>query len=67
MSNKLVVLKLVGLRYSGESIGDDLTVEAVLAGKMVSINKKLELGQTAGLNTEIGQFVTNQSTFLFPV
>ena len=63
MTNKLVVLKLVGLRYSGESIGDDLTVEAVLAGKVVSINKKLELGQTAGLNTEIGQFVTNQSTF----
>lgn len=63
MANKLIILKLVGLRYSGESIGDDLTVEAELAGKLVIINKKFAVGQTADLNVEIGQFATNQTTF----
>ncbi len=63
MTNKLVVLKLTSLRYSGQSIGDNLTIEAEIAGKSISVNKKLVPGQIASLNVEVGQFITNQSSF----
>ena len=63
MTNKLVALNLTSLRYSGQSIGDNLTIEAEIAGKSISVNKKLAPGQIASLNVEVGQFITSQSSF----
>ncbi|MGK5091089.1 hypothetical protein WDW89_03615 [Deltaproteobacteria bacterium TL4] len=65
--NKIVVLKLVGLKYSGDSIGSDLRIEIEAINHFVGINKKLSKGKSVALNQEIGQFLTNQSSFSLPV
>ncbi|MGK5094848.1 hypothetical protein WDW89_22910 [Deltaproteobacteria bacterium TL4] len=65
--SKLVILKWVGLQYSGDSIGRDMRIEMEVANHFMGINKKLSPGKSIALNKEIGQFLTSQSSFSLPV
>ena len=67
MASKLVSLRLVGLTYSGESIGNDITVEVEAADRSLSIKKKVSAGQSIALKEFVGSFVTTQRSFSVPV
>jgi hypothetical protein len=63
MANKLVIVRLADITYAGESIGDDLTLISNLGARLITVNKKLSVGQTARLNISVGTFVTSASSF----
>ncbi|MGK5090418.1 hypothetical protein WDW89_00220 [Deltaproteobacteria bacterium TL4] len=65
--NKIVILKWVGLKYSGDSIGRNLRIEMEVPNRFLGINKKLSQGKSVNLNQEIGQFLTSQPSFSLPV
>ena len=56
MANKLVSLRLVSLYYGGESIGDDLTIEARAADRMVTVGRVIraarQLRRTMGCHRD---------------
>jgi hypothetical protein len=64
---KIVVLKLRGLKYSGDSIGSNLRIEIEASNHFVGINKNLSLGKNVEFNREIGLFFTTYSYFSLPV
>lgn len=45
---KLIQLKLSKIKYSGDSIGDDIRVEIEILGKFLSVNKTIKAGATNG-------------------
>lgn len=63
----IVVLKLVGLEYSGDSIGSNIRLEIEVFNHFVGINKKLSQGKSIEFNKEIERFRTNQPSFSLPV
>ncbi|MGK5093939.1 hypothetical protein WDW89_18240 [Deltaproteobacteria bacterium TL4] len=65
--SKIIILKWVGLKYSGDSIGRDLRIEMEVPKHFLGINKKLSPGKSVALNKEIGQFFTSQPSFSLPV
>ncbi|MGK5092902.1 hypothetical protein WDW89_12910 [Deltaproteobacteria bacterium TL4] len=64
---KIIILKWVGLKYSGDSIGRNLRIEMEVPNHFLGINKKLSKGKSVDLNQEIGQFLTSQPSFSLPV
>lgn len=63
MPTSLVTVRLVGLRYVGPTVGQNLTIECDLCGVSLSVNKRVAASATAKLNMEIGQFLTDAATF----
>ncbi|TAN34110.1 hypothetical protein EPN28_00550 [Patescibacteria group bacterium] len=60
---KSVQLKLSKIKYSGDSIGDDIRVEIEILGKFLRVDKKIKAGATAKIDSEVGKFETDQQIF----
>lgn len=61
--SKFIHLKLLKIKYSGNSIGDDIRVEVEILNSFLHIDKKVKIGTTTEINKEIGKFETNQRFF----
>jgi len=57
---KFIQLKLSKIKYSGDSIGDDIRVEVEALGKFLRVDKRIKVGATAEINREVGSFETDQ-------
>ena len=60
---KLIQLKFSKIKYSGDSIGDDIRLRIEVLNKFLSVDKRIKNGTTAEINREIGIFETNQKLF----
>jgi len=60
---KSVKLKLSKIKYSGNSIGNDIRTEIEILDKFSRIDKKIKIGTTAEINNKIGEFETDQRLF----
>lgn len=60
---KFIKLKLLKIKYDGDSIGDDIRAEIEILGKFLSIDKAIKVGATAEINEEIGNFETDRELF----
>jgi len=60
---KTTQLKLSKIKYSGDSIGDDIRAEIKILDKTYSVDKRIKKGTTAKINEEIGNFKTDQKIF----
>lgn len=59
---KIVRLKLKGIKYAGDSIGDDIRLEVAFLNLFFGLNKKIKNGSAANLNQEIGYFFVSQAS-----
>lgn len=60
---KFVQLKLSKIKYSGDSIGDDIRVEIEVLGKFLRIDKRIKVGTSVEINREVGRFETDRGLF----
>ncbi len=60
---KTVVLKLVNIKYSGDSIGNDIRVEISALDKFFTVDKKIKKGQSAACDEIIGKFSVGENVF----
>lgn len=60
---KSIQLKLLKIKYSGDSIGDDIRVEIEISGQFSRVDETIKVGVTAEINKEIGKFETDQKVF----
>lgn len=60
---KFIQLKLSKIKYSGNSIGDDIRVEIEVLGKFLRVDKRIKAGATAVINQEVGRFETDRGIF----
>jgi len=60
---KSVKLKLSKIKYSGNSIGNDIRTEIEILDKFSRVDKKIKIGTTAEINNKIGEFETDQRLF----
>lgn len=60
---KHIRLKLSRIKYTGDSIGDDIRVEIEVLGKFLRIDKRMKTGTTAVMNREVGRFETDRGLF----
>lgn len=60
---KLIKLKLCQIKYSGDSIGDDIRVEIEILDKFLRVDKMIKIGGMSDINKEISDFETDQKTF----
>lgn len=60
---KSIQLKLSKVKYSGDSIGEDIRVEIEVLGKFLRIDKRIKAGTTVEINQEVGRFETDQGLF----
>ena len=60
---KSINLKFAKIKYSGDSIGRDIRVEIETLGKFLCIDKRIETGETAEINREVGRFETDRGLF----
>ena len=60
---KTIQLKLTKIKYTGDSIGDDIRAEIEILGKILSLDKRIKIGTTAKIDKEIGNFETDQKIF----
>lgn len=64
---KVIRLKLTKIKYSGDSIGDDIRIEIDCLDKVFDLEKKIKLGAEITINAEIGQFFFDQATTELPL
>ncbi|OGZ43304.1 MAG: hypothetical protein A2719_03935 [Candidatus Ryanbacteria bacterium RIFCSPHIGHO2_01_FULL_45_22] len=57
---KSIQLKLLKVKYSGDSVGRDIRIEIEILGKFLGIDKRIEQGTTMGIDREVGRFETDQ-------
>lgn len=57
---KLLQLKLVKIKYDGDSIGDDIRIEIECLNQVFSMDKKIQNNTEVSLNAAIGQFTIDQ-------
>lgn len=60
---KTIQLKLSQIKYTGNSIGDDIRAEIEILDKIYRIDKQIKKRSTAKINEEIGNFKTDQKIF----
>lgn len=60
---KSIQLKLSKIKYSGDSVGDDIRVEIEVLGKFLRLDKRIKAGTTAEVNREVGRFETDRGLF----
>lgn len=61
---KFIQLKLLKIKYNGDSIGDDIRTEIEILGKFLRIDETIKVGTTANINEEIGNFETDRNIFV---
>ena len=64
---KLIRLQVTKIKYTGDSVGDDIRIEVECLDKFVGLNKRLKRGSDVALNAEIGQFFADGASFTLPV
>src|SRR3990167_7150610 len=60
---KIVQLKLLKIKYSGDSIGRDIRIELGVLGKFFRFNQRIKAGAIAEINREVGRFETDRGLF----
>jgi len=60
---KSIVFKIARIKYSGNSIGDDIRVETEAMGQIATIDKKIKINTDAEINREVARFLTDQKLF----
>ena len=60
---KTIQLKLTKIKYTGDSIGDDIHAKIEILDKTLSLDKRIKIGTTAKFDKEIGNFKTDQKIF----
>jgi len=60
---KIIQLKVSKIKYSGNSIGDDIRVEVGVLDKFLHVDKRIRVGTTAQINREVGRFETDRKSF----
>jgi|GEM_PF-3428919 len=60
---KTVVLKLINIKYSGDSIGNDIRVEISAPDKFFAVDKKIKKGESAACNEIIRKFSVSENVF----
>ena len=61
---KSIQLKLSKIKYSGDSVGDDMRVKVELLDKFLITDKRIKRGTTVDINKEVGKFSTDMKLFL---
>mgnify|MGYP001610025410 FL=1 len=56
---KSIRLKLLKIKYSGDSIGDDIRVEIGILDQFLRVDKIIKVGKTTEINKEIVRFETD--------
>ncbi len=64
---KYVYLTLSNIKYSWESIGDDIIIEIEALDQFATFNKELENWEIRELNDKIGAFKAFESPFTIPI
>lgn len=64
---KTIILKLTTIRYSGDSIGNDLHIDGEVFGKKFSFTRKIKRGETVRIDTEIGRTETDSPSIAVPL
>lgn len=60
---KSVRLKLLKIKYSGDSVGNDIRAEIEIINRFLRVDKTIKVGATAEINREIGRFETDRELF----
>jgi len=60
---KSVQLRILKIKYSGDSIGDDIRVEVEALGKFLRVDKRIKTGTIVEINKEVGRFETDLKSF----
>ncbi|TAN33582.1 hypothetical protein EPN28_02105 [Patescibacteria group bacterium] len=60
---KSVQLKLTKIKYSGDSIGDDIRIEIEILGKFLRVDKRIKAGTTEKIDSEMRKIETDQQQF----
>lgn len=60
---KSIRLKLSSIKYSGDSIGDDICTEIEILNQFSRIDKRIKANTTAEINRDVGKFETDQKIF----
>jgi len=65
--SKLIQVKIKRIKYGGDSVGDDIKLEAVCLDKFFSFSKQLKCGSETDLDIDIGTFFSDNKTFNLPL
>ncbi len=65
--SKNIILKLVSITYSGDSIGDDIRVEFEILGNVVALQKRIRRGSTITFNTEVLRHASHRLSVKIPI
>lgn len=60
---KKIQFKLIKIKYTGKSIGDNIRVSIEMLDKTLQIDKRIKVGSTVSFLREIGSFSTDQTAF----
>lgn len=64
---KTIIIILKTIRYSGDSIGNDIHIAGEVFGRKFSFTRKIKRGETARIDTEIGRTETDNLSFAVPL
>ena len=60
---KFIQLKLAKIKYQGDSIGRDISIDIEVLGKFLHVDKRIKIGTVEEINREIGRFETDREIF----
>ena len=63
MPSRVVIVAVAAIRYEGEGVGREITLDVGLAGEFLSCNLRLAAGQTRALAFEVAQLWTDGDEF----
>lgn len=64
---KTIILKLTTIRYTGDSIGNDIHIDGEIFGKKFSFTKNINRGETVRIDAEIGKAETDNLSLAVPL
>jgi len=64
---KLIQIKIVKIKYSGDSIGDDIKMEVDCLGALVDFKKKLKCNSEVSPKLFVNSFISDNKIFNLPI
>lgn len=64
---KQIQLKISKIKYTGDSVGDDIRIEVECLDKFVGFNKKLKCGSEREVGDDVGIFFADGASFNLPM
>lgn len=64
---KNIRLKLVKIKYGGESVGDDIRIEIKVSDKKYILSKQISYGTEAIINQEVDSILSGHVPFVLPI